>query len=136
MAATRQSTVGVLGAEPTTADQLFVALDQHRVEGEHGDCLFEVSGIHEAPHGGAWVQVAVVGDPSQNVVLYVAARTPVDHAIAALDAWGKTPPADRPWSINMIQPASFVSLRLDFSTGNGRSTLRALSAPSLERGRQ
>jgi len=111
MAATRKSTVGVLGAEPTTADQLFVALDQHRVEGEHGDCLVEVSGIHEAPHGGAWVQVAVVGDPSQNVVLYVAAGTPIDHAIAALDAWSRTPRADRPWSVNAIKPVSLLSLQ-------------------------
>ena len=113
MAATRESTVGALGAEPTTADQLFVALDQYQIQGGHGDCLVEVSGIHEAPHGGAWVQVAVVGDPSQSVVLYLAARASVDHAIAALDAWSRTPPADRPWSINVIPPVSLVSLRLD-----------------------
>ena len=131
MVATRKSTVGVLRAEPTTADQLFAALDQHRVEGEDGDCLVEVSGIHAAPDGGAWVQVAVAGDPSQNVVIHVAAGTPVDHAIAALDAWSRTPPADRPWSINVLQPVSLVSLRLDSVQATKRSTLRALSPPSL-----
>jgi fructose-specific phosphotransferase system IIC component len=131
MAATRGSTVGALGAEPTAADRLFVALDQHRVEGAHGGCLVEVSGIHDAPHGGAWVQIAVVGDPSQNVVLYLAAGTAVDRAIAAVDAWGRTPVADRPWSINVIQQVRLVSVRLGSVPGHERPTQSSLSAPSL-----
>jgi hypothetical protein len=107
MVATKEFTVGALGAQPTTADQLFVALDQYRLAGGHGDCLVEVSGIHEAPLGGVWVQIAIVGDPTQNVVLYLAARTTLDRAIAALEAWGRTPVSERPFSIAVARPAPF-----------------------------
>lgn len=106
VATTGCSTVGALGAEPTPADRLFVALDQHRIVGGPVDCLIEVSGIHEAPQGGAWVQIAVVGDPTQNVVLFLPDWATIEHAIASLEAWGRTPVADRPASIDAIRAAS------------------------------
>ena len=109
VATTGCSAVGAPGAESGAADRLFVALDQHRIVGGPVDCLVEVSGVHEAPHGGAWVQIAVVGDPAQNVVLFLSDWTMFDHAIAALEVWGKTPVADRPASIDVKQTASLSS---------------------------
>jgi hypothetical protein len=81
-------------------------LDQHPIDGGPGGCLVEISGIHEAPNGGAWIQIAVVGDPGQNVLLYLSNLTAVDQAIAALDAWGKIPIAERPAFIDVIRPLS------------------------------
>jgi len=107
MAATIGSpTVEALETAPagaTGADRLFAALDQHPIEGGPGGCLVEISGIHEAPNGGAWVQIAVVGDPGQNVLLHLFNLNAVDHAIAALDAWGKTPIAYRPAFIEVAE---------------------------------
>lgn len=106
VATTRGSTGGALRAGPSTADQLFLALDQYRIVGGPVDCLIEVSGIHEAPQGGVWVQIAVVGDPTQNVVLFLPDGTAIDRAIAALETWGKIPVAHRPAAVDVMQTAS------------------------------
>ena len=94
---------GAAKAGPTTADHLFAALDERRITpGPHGR-LVEVLGIHAMPDG-AWVQIALVGEPGQGVILHLPRWTRIDHAIAALNVWGETPTDNRPRLIHVMSP--------------------------------
>jgi hypothetical protein len=96
---------GTATAEPTTADLLFVELDQRPVKGI--EAVLEVLGIHAVEGRGTWVQLAPSGEPAQAFILYLAPRATVDQALAALDAWGRTPLDIRPRVIEAVPfPAS------------------------------
>jgi hypothetical protein len=101
---------GTATAEPTTADLLFVELDQRPVKGI--EVVLEVLGIHVVEGRGTWVQLAPSGEPTQAFILHLAPSATVDQALAALDAWGRTPCESRPRVIEGVPfPASLSLLR-------------------------
>jgi hypothetical protein len=98
------SECGAAKAEPTAADRLFDALDEHRITAGPDARLVEVLGIHAMPDG-AWVQIALIGESTEGVILHLPLWTSIDHAIAALNAWGKTPAGHRPRLIHVMSRA-------------------------------
>jgi hypothetical protein len=95
-------------AEPTTADLLFVELDQRSIEGLQNEV--EVLGIHVVENRGTWVQLGLAGESTQAFILHLAVGATVDEAIDALRVWGRTPPASRPRIIEVAPPTSPLSL--------------------------
>jgi hypothetical protein len=86
------------------ADRLFVALDQHRIDGDPDGSVVEVLGIHPASSG-VWVQIALAGQPDLGAIFHLPARATIDQAIAAIDAWGAVPWTDRPRLVRVMQLA-------------------------------
>ena len=99
---------GTATAEPTTADLLFVELDQRSVKGIHD--VLEVLGIHAVEGRGTWVQLAPSGEPSQAFILFLAPSATVDQALASLDAWGRSPRDSRPRVIEVVPFPASLSL--------------------------
>jgi hypothetical protein len=95
---------GAAKAEPTATDRLFDALNERRITADPEGRLVEVLGIHAMPDG-AWVQIALVGESTQGVILHLSPWTSIDHAIAALNVWGKTPTKHRPRLIHVMARA-------------------------------
>ena len=88
-------------AEKTTADRLFLVLDRRRIKASTGSSAIEVLGVHAMPEDGAWVQLAIVGQPAQGVVLHLLDSTTVEDVIEALNTWVETPTEERPRSIDL-----------------------------------
>jgi hypothetical protein len=99
---------GTATAEPTTADLLFVEIDQRAVKGI--PAVLEVQGIHVVEGRGIWMQLAPIGEWTQAFILYLAPTATVAQALAALDAWGRAPRDRRPRVIEVVTPASSVRL--------------------------
>ena len=87
------------------ADALFVQLDRQRVGVGPGGWIAEVYGIHLRQEE-AWVQIAPAGDPAGSVVLHLFASSTISHALGALAAWSRQPPADRLRVIDVMHVAS------------------------------
>ena len=85
----------VPNATMSRAEQLFAELDC-QIVGEAADrWVLVVLGIHDFIQG-AWVQIAPAHDTSRGLVLQLLPRATADHALAALTAWSKIPPDERP----------------------------------------
>ena len=68
----------------SSADDWFFALDQRQIGvGPHG-WVAQVLGIHRE-HGGLWVQMAPLDNPSATLVLRVSTSTHLDDVLAALE---------------------------------------------------
>jgi hypothetical protein len=87
---------------PMRAERWFAELDQRRIAGGPFSWLIQVDGVHLEQRD-AWVQVALVDQPLSSVVLHVSAHATAAHALAALQAWFKTPPCDRPHVVDVMQ---------------------------------
>ena len=72
------------------ADRLFARLDNRLIDDASGGWIAYVLGVHIAD-GDIWVQIAAADEPDRNLLLHLLSPADVDHAIAALDAWSKTP---------------------------------------------
>jgi len=87
---------------PMRAERWFAELDQRRIQGGPFSWLIQVDGVHLAQRD-AWVQVALVDQPLSSVVLHISAHATAAHALAALQAWFRTAPSDRPHVVEVMQ---------------------------------
>ena len=106
----RKQTVGigeesrVPDARRSRSDDFFVQLDHQRVGVGSASWVIQVYGVH-VRRNQAWVQLAPSHDPTESVVLNVPARCTARHALAALAAWSRRAPEDRPRLISVMQIA-------------------------------
>ena len=95
---------GPAKARAAAADRLFVALDQHRIDGDPDGSVVEVLGIHPASSG-VWVQIALAGQSGFDALLHLPAHATIAQAIAAIDAWAANPCDERRRVIRVMQLA-------------------------------
>ena len=88
-------------AARNTVDRLFSILDQRRITASTGSSAIEVLGAHAMPDGGAWVQLAIVDEPTHGVLLHLRHTTAIDDVIDALNRWCETPTEERPGAIDL-----------------------------------
>src|SRR5262245_18025876 len=77
------------------AERLFAELDRQIVGEEADRWVVVILGIHDFIQG-AWVQIAPAHDTNRGLVLHLLPHATAHHALAALAAWSKFPPDERP----------------------------------------
>ena len=95
---------GVPDVYPSRFDRFFAQLDHQRVGVGSRSWIVNVYGVH-IRSSQAWLQLAPSHDPTESVVLTISDRCTASQALAALDAWTRQPPEDRPHLIKVMQIA-------------------------------
>ncbi len=116
MVTSRQSSPSTaVQATSAAIERLYVMLDGLRIRSGMDDCLIHVQGIHTAPTGDTWVQVALADDPAQGALMHLFPGTTDNQTIAALAVWAALPADDRPRSIDVVQAAQPLGVASDLS---------------------